>query len=38
MRSMNPYEIWLFPQRISQSRIAPPFTLPHSLSIPGDAQ
>jgi hypothetical protein len=34
MRSMNPYKIWLFPQRNSQSRNA----LPHSLSIPGDAQ
>lgn len=36
MRSINPYTIWLSPLRNSQSRNAS--TLPHSLSITGDAQ
>lgn len=34
MRSMNPFEIWLFPLRNSQSRK----TLPHCLSILGGGQ
>ncbi len=35
MRSINPYKIWLFPQRDSQLRIAPPSTLSHRLSLTG---
>ncbi|MGF6555604.1 hypothetical protein ABIA48_001984 [Pseudomonas sp. S30_BP2TU TE3576] len=34
MRSINPFEIWLFPQRNSQSRN----TLPHCLSTLGGGQ
>ncbi len=35
MRSINPYKTWLFPQRDSQLRIAPPSTLSHRLSLTG---
>lgn len=35
MRSINPYKIWPFPLRNSQSRKAPPFTLSHRPSIIG---
>ncbi|VVP21198.1 hypothetical protein PS862_03866 [Pseudomonas fluorescens] len=38
MRSINPYKIWVFPQRDSQLRIAPPFTLPLPLSVIGGGQ
>jgi hypothetical protein len=34
MRSINPFEIWLFPLRNSQSRNA----LPHCLSVLGGGQ
>ncbi|MDQ0122470.1 hypothetical protein J2W17_001415 [Pseudomonas lini] len=35
MRSINSYEIWLFPQRDSQLRIAPPSALSLRLSVIG---
>jgi hypothetical protein len=35
MRSMDPYKIWLLPQRDSQSHNAPPSTLSHRISIIG---
>jgi hypothetical protein len=35
MCSMDPYEIWLFPQRDSQSRNSPPSTLSNRLSLIG---
>jgi hypothetical protein len=35
MRSINPYKIWLFPQRDSQLRIAPLSTLSLRLSVIG---
>ncbi|VVN85118.1 hypothetical protein PS710_01428 [Pseudomonas fluorescens] len=38
MRSINSYEIWLFPQRDSQLRIAPPSILSHRLSAIGGGQ
>ncbi len=38
MRSINPYTIWLFPQRDAQLRNAPPSALSHRLSIIGGGQ
>jgi len=38
MRSINPYKIWLFPQRDSRLRNAPPSILSHCLSIIGGGQ
>ncbi len=38
MRCMDTYKIWLFPQRDSQLRIAPPSTLSHRLSLNGGGQ
>lgn len=38
MRCMDTYKIWLFPQRDSQFRNAPPSTLSHRLSIIGGGQ
>jgi hypothetical protein len=38
MRSINPYKIWLFPQRDSQLRNAPLSALSHRLSIFGGGQ
>jgi hypothetical protein len=35
MRSINPYKIWVFPQRDFQLRFAPLFTLSHRLSVIG---
>ncbi|VVO09789.1 hypothetical protein PS914_00432 [Pseudomonas fluorescens] len=35
MRSINPYKIWPFPLRNSQSRNAPPSILSHRLSVVG---
>ncbi|VVP52816.1 hypothetical protein PS903_05392 [Pseudomonas fluorescens] len=35
MRSINPYKIWVFPQRDSQLRTAPLSTLSHRLSVIG---
>lgn len=35
MRSINPYKIWLSPQRDSQLRNAPLSTLSHRLSVIG---
>ncbi|PWK31432.1 hypothetical protein C7534_12381 [Pseudomonas sp. OV226] len=38
MRCMDTYKIWLFPQRDSQLRNAPPSTLSHPLSVIGGGQ
>ncbi len=38
MRSINPYTIWLFPQRDSQLRDVPLSTLAHRLSVIGGGQ
>ncbi len=38
MRSINPYKTWLFPQRDSQLRNAPPSTLSHHISLIGGGQ
>jgi hypothetical protein len=35
MRCMDTYKIWLFPQRDSRLRNAPPSTLAHCLSLIG---
>ena len=38
MRSINPYKIWLFPQRDSQLRNASLSTLSHCISVTGGGQ
>ncbi|MDR7284574.1 hypothetical protein J2X84_003412 [Pseudomonas corrugata] len=38
MRCMDTYKIWLFPQRDSRLRNAPPSTLSHRLSVIGGGQ
>jgi hypothetical protein len=38
MRSINPYEIWVFPHRDSQVPIAPPSALSHRLFVIGGGQ
>jgi hypothetical protein len=38
MRCMDTYKIWLFPQRDSLLRNAPPSTLSHRLSVIGGGQ
>ncbi len=38
MRCMDTYKIWLFLQRDSQLRNAPPSTLSHRLSVIGGGQ